>query len=138
MPRRIRSSKLQVSTNTDVDTYFDRLVKYIPSDVVGAWVVANGIVRAAKGTDSQPGTTTLWITFLVGVVFTALWTWIQTSKPDLPKPFLQTALSTGAFVVWAYALGGPFPEWIPGLYKPITASLVLIAFSLVVARVVPK
>jgi len=129
---------LQATQGSEVDGYFDRLVKYIPSDVVGAWVVASGVVRASKDTPSQPGNTTLWVMFGVGVVLTAVWTWAQTAQADRPKPVLQTVLSTGAFGVWAYALGGPFPLWIAGLYRPVTGSLLLVAYTLIVAKIVPK
>jgi hypothetical protein len=141
MSRRIVSATLQAagpSAATDVDSYFDRLIKYIPSDVVAGWVVVSGIIRASKGTDNQPGHTTLWLTFATGVVFTAIWTWVQTTKPNAPKPILQVIISAIAFAIWAYALGGPFPEWIPGLYRPVTASIVLVGYTLLAAKIVPK
>ena len=127
-----------VSAASDVDSYFDRLIKYIPSDIVAAWIFISSIFKASKSTPSQPGLLTLWITFFVGIAFTALWTWFQTDKPAFPKPVAQTVITTIAFAVWAYALGGPFPEWIPGFYKPVTGSLILVGYTLLVARFVPK
>jgi len=33
------------------------------------------------------------------------------------------------FAVWAYAAGGQFPAWVPGLYNPLFGGIVLIVFT---------
>ena len=107
------------------DTYFDKIVKYIPSDVVGAWVAAVGMINAAAGV---PKVLLLWICFFAGIAFTAFWKYRQT---ELLK---QMWISTGAFVVWIFALPeGPFTYL--GWYHPLYGSLLLIGYTLVTARV---
>jgi hypothetical protein len=65
----------------------------------------------------------------------ALWTWRQTSLPGQPPALTQTAISTLAFGVWVFALGGPFnfQAW----YSPLYGSLLLIAFTLIVPLINP-
>jgi hypothetical protein len=138
MSRRIVSKSLQanIASQASVDTYFDRVVKYIPSDVVAAWIAASGLITAAKTTQYELGKQGLWTVFLVGLAFAALWTWKQTAKPATPPPIVQTLVSAGAFAVWVFALGGPFPSSV-GLYNPVKSSLVLIAYTLGVALINP-
>lgn len=114
------------------DTYTDKLLKYIPADVVGAWVAVTGLVASAK---DVPQTTVLWVAFAVGLVMTAWWTLKQTSVPGRPPATGQVAISTGSFAVWVFALGGPFKD-IPG--QSLYGSLLLIFYTLFVARITPK
>jgi hypothetical protein len=114
------------------DTYSDKLLKYIPADVVGAWVAVTGLVASAK---DVPQTTVLWVAFAVGLGMTAWWTLKQTSVPGRPPATGQTVISTVSFAVWVFALGGPFKD-IPG--QPLYGSLLLIFYTLVVARITPK
>src|SRR5690349_15561196 len=41
------------SSAVEIDTYFDKVVKYIPADIVGAWVAVTGLVSSASGIDRQ-------------------------------------------------------------------------------------
>jgi hypothetical protein len=135
MPRAIVSKVFHTGAATsEVDTYFDKIVKYIPADVVGAWVAANGVVRAAN---PRPGSATLWLMFLGGLALCIVWTYVQVARTDKAAARMQTMISTGAFVIWVYALGGPFPDWL-GWYKPVTASLLLIAYSVAVSFADPN
>jgi len=114
------------------DTYSDKLLKYIPADVVGAWVAVTGLVASAKDVPQQ---TVLWVAFAVGLGMTAWWTLKQTAAPGRPPATGQTVISTVSFAVWVFALGGPFKD-IPG--QPLYGSLLLIFYTLVVARITPK
>lgn len=133
MPRRITATSFQGAgaPAPRIDGYFDRVIKYIPADVVGAWVAVTGII----GT-SQKSTNILWIAFVFGTLFTALWTWKQTAMAGQSPAITQILVATIAFVVWAFALGGPFAglAW----YEPAHGSLALIGYTLLVGLVVPK
>src|SRR4051794_18361247 len=106
MGRRIITSQFQSSGGgSKVDTYFDRVVKYIPADVVAAWTAAMGLIN---GTPQIPRSTILWLTFAAGVILTALWTLKQTSEPKKQPAITQTVIAVVAFIIWVIALGGPF------------------------------
>ncbi|HVH68329.1 MAG TPA: hypothetical protein VM716_10710 [Gemmatimonadales bacterium] len=115
-----------------IDTYFDKVVKYIPADIVGAWVAATGLISSASGIPHQ---TVLWVAFGIGLILTAWWTLKQTAVPGRPASVTQAMISTGAFAVWVFALGGPF-QHVPG--QQVYGSLLLILYTLVVALIDPK
>lgn len=136
MPRRIRTAAYQAAgTGGKLDGYFDRIIKYIPADVVGAWVAANGFIGSPDASD--PNRTTVgWIVFVVGAVAAAAWTWKQTSEPGKPTAIVQIVMATAAFIVWVFALGGPFKDlpW----YRDAYGSLLLIGFTLFAGLITPK
>jgi len=134
MSRRIITAQLQAEgTGTKIDTYYDRVVKYIPADIVGAWVAAMGIIESAS---NIPKNILLWIAFFFGVLLTAAWTLRQTAAPKKPPAITQTIISTGAFIIWVIALGGPFATL--DFYRPLYGPLLLILYTLIVAVVVPR
>ena len=136
MSRRIQTVAFQTSRETaSLDGYFDRIIKYIPSDIVGAWLAVTGIIKSLNGNDPNAGSVQ-WITFAIGVLLTAAWTARQTNESGKPIAVLQIAMSTAAFVVWVVALGGPFAT-LPG-YKDYYGSLLLIGFTLAAGLAVPK
>lgn len=136
MSRRIRSVAYQAAGGVaPLDGYFDRVIKYIPSDVVGAWIAVTGIIKSLKTGD--PNFVTIqWIAFGVGVILTAAWTWRQTSEAGKTTAISQISMSTLAFVVWVVALGGPF-AMLPG-YQDYYGSLLLIGFTAAAGLVIPK
>src|SRR5262249_23280554 len=135
MGRRIVTVAYQAKgTSREVDTYFDRVVKYIPADIVSAWVFITAVINSAP--DDTPKTTVLWIAFACGLVLTALWILKQTSESDRPPAITQAFIATIAFGVWVFALGGPFASL--SVYKPLYGSLLLVAYTLIAGLVVPK
>jgi hypothetical protein len=136
MPRRIRTTEFQAAGGAQpLDGYFDRVLKYIPADVVGAWVAVTGILKSNAEGDPNADAL-LWGVFAFGLVFTAWWTWFQTREPGQPSATQQTLIATLAFAVWVAALGGPFLT-VPG-FRELYGSLALIAFTLISGRLVPK
>ncbi len=135
MGRRIVTRQLNSMVNSQaaVDGYQDRLMKYIPADVNGAWLALTGIVKSAT---AIPQSTVLWVLFMILLILTPIWTWQQTSKPNQPPARTQIAIATGAFFVWVFALGEPFSSL--SFYQPVYGSIGLILYTLVVARIVPK
>jgi hypothetical protein len=128
MSVRIRTKAYEAGgAEPQLDTYFDKVVLYIPADVVGAWVATTGLIKSAS---NVPTETVLWVCFAFGVVVTAVWKLKQTRLP------LQAAISTGAFVIWVFALpGGPFEQF--GWYNHLYGSLSLIGYTLITAVVDP-
>jgi len=129
MSRRINTLSLHAAGGGGVtgDSYSDRIVKFVPGDVVAGWLA---ITSAIKSAAQPPSERTLWIIFSVGLFFAAAWTWRKTSEVGKKPAYIQTAVSTVAFGVWAYATGGALPQWPGALYQPLTATLMLVGFSL--------
>jgi hypothetical protein len=134
MSRRIITTRWESvdGTSNSVDTYFDKVIKYIPSDIVGGWVAVTGLI---SGASNVPTNLLLWIGFGVGVVLTALWTHKQTSSPNKKIARTQILISIGSFIVWVFALGGPFATL--EFYRPLYGSLLLIFYTLSIGLVTP-
>jgi hypothetical protein len=133
MSRRVVTTTLQSTGGEPPDTYFDKVVKYIPADIVAAWLAATGAIAEAK---SAPGVGLLWVVFGLLLVLTPLWTIRQTRQPGKPVAKTQALIATGSFAVWVFAVGGPFAR-ISG-YRPLYGTLALIAYTLVVALIEPR
>ena len=133
MSRRVVTTSLQATGGAPPDTYFDKVVKYIPADIVAAWLAATGAIHEAK---SAPAVGLPWAVFGFLLILTPLWTLKQTNVPGKPRAYTQAAIATGAFAVWVLAVGGPFARL--GIYRPIYGTLVLVAYTLLVALVEPK
>jgi hypothetical protein len=140
MSRRIITESRQAGGASQVDTYFDRVIKYIPADIVGAWTAVIGVVggnpNTATGVVDLPARAlVLWIAFVFGLGITFLWTLRQTSQPGAAPARTQSLIATGAFGVWAYALGEPFASI--GWHNSVLGSLFLIGYTLFVGIILP-
>jgi hypothetical protein len=79
MSRRIVWSAYESSDSEGkIDGYFDRLLKYIPSDVVGLWLAGSGLIKSQADDGSRAGL--LWFLFVVGLVISFFWTRKQESR----------------------------------------------------------
>ena len=59
MGRRIITSQLEAKgESAKLDGYFDKLLKYIPTEIVGAWIAITGLIKSAS---NIPTNTILWI-----------------------------------------------------------------------------
>ena len=134
MGRRIVTSQLQASTTeTKIDDYFGRLMKYIPSEVVGGWIAITGLIKSAS---DVPANTILWILLILFTGLTSGYILKQTFVPKKPLAIQQTIISTIAFVVWVFALGEPFNTL--DFYRPIYGSVLLIVYNLVIPLIIPN
>ena len=132
MSRRIVTTQYHAAIEQDVDGYLDRLVKYIPAEIVAAWVAAAGIIASLQG-DTE---VVLWIAFAIGVVVSFLWIILRTQEAQLSPAWTQAGIAAVAFVIWAFALGGPFATF--SWYEPAYGSLLIIRFTLLAGLVIPK
>ena len=119
--------------------YNDKLVKLIPTEIVGAYMVLAGILGYATAgaptkvrissipriPESELRPILIQIVFFILLVLTPIYL-KKISKVSNNKQLLITTLS---FVVWVYTLGGPFIVW--NIYYPLIGSVVLVLWSLI-------
>ncbi|MBS2009747.1 MAG: hypothetical protein JST01_22015 [Cyanobacteria bacterium SZAS TMP-1] len=111
------------------DSYFQKLVTYIPADIIAAWVALSGIL-------SQAGTTTpqwlSWAVFIGLLLLTPFYVcYLKTTPPGLTSnKMFHWITSCVAFVAWVFALGSPFNtlSW----YLPVYGSVLLVFVTLVI------
>jgi len=126
-------------SQTGDNNYTERVVKYIPGEIVAGYVGLSGVLTAVPHEDPRRVGAS-WLLFVVALIVTPIYLF-TTGKPATRRERLQLAIPTVAFILWAYALGGPFQlssplpvigpyaswlgalavglfTWIAGLFKP--------------------
>jgi hypothetical protein len=106
------------------DKYKDRLLKYIPAEVVTLYLTLTALLGTARVQPWWLG----WLILAVGIVAT----WYYLRYPLEVKDRKQLIISCVAFVVWAFALGGPFKDlsW----YNPVHGGLLLTVYTFFIAN----
>jgi len=118
-----------IAASPPLDSYYDRLFKYIPADVVAGWITVKGIIASTSGGSKDH---IYWICFIAGVIFTILWTYKLTSKEGHKPAWLQIIIATVAFFVWVVVTGEPFD------LEPYIGSLILVGYTLAAGLIIPK
>jgi hypothetical protein len=137
--RVITSSPHSNKTGETVDSFAARVVKYIPADVVAAWITVNSLIKPTptNSTTDQTDYPVLFGVFAVFVVLTVLWTWQTTKEPNMPVAKRQILVSTISFIVWVFAIGGPFQYFGAVSARPYLGGIVLIIWTLVAGLIAP-
>ena len=99
------------------DQFTDRLFKYIPAEVVVVYVFVEGLIRNAPA--GVPRGKVLWGVFF----FLLAGTWVYLNRVQNVSKKAQLVISTLAFAVWVFSLGGPFQSF--SWYNPFYGSLFL-------------
>jgi hypothetical protein len=111
------------------DTYLSRVLKYIPSEIVMAYISIDGMLRTCYNpnlwADRQMLFKLLWIVSAILTVLTPLWLW----RVMRVRRFSQLFISTISVPVWLFALGGPFSllDW----YRPALGAITLPLYTLI-------
>jgi hypothetical protein len=118
----VTSTVTPAETSQDFKGYLDRLMKMIPSEVVALYLVGSGFIPS-----HQSLVLALWaIVCLFGVIaLKAYGTADQTNK--IQPDWIHVAISSFAFVLWVYTIGGPFAAY--GLAVPYIGSLLVLAWT---------
>jgi hypothetical protein len=102
--------------------YFDRLFRLIPSEVVSLYLVGSGLIP----NEEHIGLLLWSIVCLVAIVVSRT---IGTADPKRRSPpqLGAVAISSISFVIWVYALGGPFRSY--NLHIPWLSSLLVLGWT---------
>lgn len=112
------------------DNFMDRLLKYIPAEIVAVYIFVEGIIRQYQNPVDIKGI--YWAVFFVFLVLTPVYLWkvLHVSKAT------QLIVAFLAFFVWVFAVGGPFTFL--GWYEPIYGAVLLPVFTFAVAIIKPE
>lgn len=107
------------------DTYFDRLFKYIPAELVAGYVFVLGVLKQL--TDAGEIKVFQWLLFIIFCFLTPLYLW----RVQKVTKIQQHLISILSFAVWVFALGGPFS--LTSWYNPVYGEILLPVFTILVA-----
>ena len=118
----------------DTQSYADKVVKLVPTEIVGAYMVLAGIIGVSSASPTAPADSLskilIQVCFFALLVLTPLYLWRVSGVSNI----VQLIVTTLAFILWIYTLGGPFAVW--GIYEPKVAALLLTLWSFAVPVIV--
>lgn len=131
MGRRIQTKDLMSVGGSGADSPVDRMVKYVPADAIALWALVESIIAAATGGAIGAAQ---WVVFVIITILTPLWTWKQTTEPNKKPAWTQIVISILAFIVWVFAIGGPFKTlaWYQQWYGTLVAAICTAIFGFIV------
>lgn len=120
--RRVRRG-LQPAPQQTLKDYLERLVKLIPAEVVGIYLIGIGMVP-----QNLPPVLALWaVICLMLVIFVRSYaTW----EPKKGPQWVAVSVASISFVIWAYTMGGPFQAY--GMFVPWIGSLAVLVWTFMV------
>lgn len=101
------------------DSYRERLVKYVPIEILVLYVAVYGTSYALLSFQPYFPVLARWI-LLAGIAGTLLYLW----KVEKVTDWIQLVISTAGFVIWAFAFGVVPVAGLPG-YNQVVAALIL-------------
>jgi hypothetical protein len=100
------------------DSYWDRLLKVIPAEVVAGYIGINSLIQGHEKEQMI-----LLVSSIILFIFTPF---ILKLLHNVTKVF-HIIVSMLAYVIWVYALGGPFAHY--GIHDPVIAGVIIILFT---------
>lgn len=123
---RLRSGEWRAAV---LKEYGERVAKYVPAEIVAAYIAANG---AATGANNAG----LLFTVIFAACIVCTPVYITRFATTTKEAWTNGVLATLAFIVWAYATGGgliAYLDW----YDPAAGSVILVVFTLVSGAIEP-
>ena len=106
----------------DFQGYLDRLMKMIPGEVIGLYLVGSGFIPAA-----QALVLLIWSVICLGGVIAIKAYGTADRANQIPPDWVHVAISSVAFVIWVYSIGGLFAAY--GTAVPYIGSLLVLAWT---------
>lgn len=122
-------SKDRVIQEGQLDTYLDKLIRYIPGDLVAAYLALDGLMREEV---MNAPFILYWIVFASLLILTPLYVIYRPTHNEFSghSRRFHALAATLAFSVWVFVLGGPFAITWPDSYRPLYGSVLLVITTL--------
>jgi len=115
------------------DKYLEKVKKYIPTEVVLAYVFLQQTIQNGA---PEPGSfwtkeVLLGLIFFICLIATPVYKFIQSNEEGYSKPIRQLIISTLAYIAWIFYFGDWF-KFLMGetYYSDILATIVMVTFTL--------
>jgi hypothetical protein len=117
--------KVSRGSGEELKQYLDRLMRVIPGEVVGLYLIGSGFVP-----EGQTAGHIAWFAFcFAALIVIRVFGNADPARNQRAQP-VPIVLSVVAFVIWVYTIGGPFREL--GMDVPWIGSLLVLAWSFVI------
>jgi drug/metabolite transporter (DMT)-like permease len=125
----LESNVAPVSRAPTADDYWGRLFKYVPVEIIGAYLIVSGVLDTAYQDGSAARQIAMAILGCLGLVASWLFTQrvLQVVRPT------QLTMTVFAFAVWVFATGGVFAT--TGWWQPWMGTIAVVVFG-VASRIV--
>jgi len=110
---------------TPIQSYMERLVKLIPAEVVGLYLVGQGIIPPAEKV-----ALVVWSIVCLGLVVLVRAKTTGDRVNSISPQWSAVAVSTVSFVIWVYTMPGPFQAF--NLAVPFVGSLAVLVWTFIV------
>ncbi|MEE9339461.1 MAG: hypothetical protein V3U87_15410 [Methylococcaceae bacterium] len=125
--------ELTSGQKSSTEGYAERTAKYIPSEIIATYISLINIVKSVDPTD-ELRIPVAWGIFIICLVTTPVYLKLLSENKNTVK--IHLVISTIAFIIWGYALGGPFE--LSGYHKPWLGAILLGLFTLLAGLIIPK
>ncbi|MBG6132484.1 hypothetical protein IWQ47_003544 [Aquimarina sp. EL_43] len=124
LPRVFTEKDTLIEPTINADSYFQKVIKYIPGEIIAFYLVFNKFAI-------EEGKTGFLVLFFIGLILTPFYKYfgLKDQSKTLNTPWFQIIISIIAFTIWVFALGD-FNEIQIINYNPFYASLILATFTL--------
>lgn len=131
--QRSGSERTEEESAKTLDNYWARLAKYVPIEVISAYLLIKGALESAYKANDATGRLFLACLTILGIAGT----WFFAKRVLGVIRWQQCAISSLAFLVWVFATGGVFASF--AWYMPwmTTAAVVFFGFTAKVVDLPP-
>ncbi|HLG41681.1 MAG TPA: hypothetical protein VI461_18520 [Chitinophagaceae bacterium] len=105
--------------------YLSRLLKMIPGEIVGLYMIGNGIIPSTNSIFQF-----IWIVICTILIVVIRIYGTSDQEEKLPAQPVPVAIATIAFVIWVYWLGGPFITY--KLHVSWLSSILVLLWSFII------
>jgi hypothetical protein len=110
---------------TPIQSYMERLVKLIPAEVVGLYLVGQGIIPPTERV-----AIVVWSIVCLGLVVLIRAKATGDRANNLSPQWIAVVVSTISFVIWVYNMPGPFQAFQVAI--PYVGSLAVLVWTFIV------
>ena len=116
------------SASEKTDEFLGKLAKYIPAEITAAYLFILGIISGVAG----PSSIILWIALIVLAAFAPIYFYYVALKERETPDKAQIIISIPAFLIWAFAIGGPFTtfSWYNQAYGAALVGIATVAIPM--------
>jgi hypothetical protein len=113
---------LALAEVSGLNAYAERLMKMIPGEAVGLYLVGAGVLDPAEGPALA-----LWTTVCLAAVIVVRVYGTADHALAEPADWRHVTISAVAFLVWIYSIGGPFAAY--GVASPRVGALLVLVVT---------